>query len=178
MTGKEKVRILAGRLASAGTRTDKGDFGEIRAKQWFERHDVDFYHWPQSPEEMPSCLRLLGGKRPDFTITLGSEAVYVDAKYHLTNDLTEFALEDVELAKFSAFRAWAHQNLGDTGDRDVVFMVYPIELSGQRFVVIHLDELLDGEPTVVRGGPGRKVSLAGRDETWFDQWPENDGDGP
>lgn len=171
MNGKEKVRILGGRLAAAGTRQDKGDFGELRAKQWFERQKLDYFYWPQSRAEMPQSLARRGGKRPDFAVDFGDALVYIDAKYHATDGLTEFALEDVELQKFAAFREWIREEHGDEGERDVVLMVYPIELHGQRFVLIHLDELLSGQPKTVRQNPGRSVSLKDRDETWFDQWP-------
>jgi len=173
MDGKTRVRLLAGKLATIGTLKDRGDFGEVRAKQWFERQGLEYFFWPQAREDMPRSLARKGGKRPDFAVDFGDELVYIDAKYHLTNDLTEFSLEDEELQKLSVFRDWIREEYGDEGERDVVFMLYPIELSGERFVFIHLNEMIQGEPTVVRGKPGRKVPLLGREETWFDQWPSD-----
>lgn len=169
MNGKEKVRLLAGKLAAMGTRQDKGDFGETRAQQWFKSQGLDYFFWPQAREAMPRSLAHKGGKRPDFVVDFGAEIVYIDAKYHVTSNLSEFSIEDTELQKLCVFRDWIREEYGDEGERDVVFMVYPLESSGQRFVLIHLDEMLSGWPTTVRGSPGHAISLIGRDETWFDQ---------
>jgi hypothetical protein len=171
MDGKARVRLMAGRLAAIGSRTQKGDFGEQRAREWFARQGLDYFYWPQARETMPRRLAQMGGKRPDFAVDFGDALVYIDAKYHLTNGQTEFALENDELHKLSVFRDWVLDEYNDEGPRDVVFMLYPIELSGERFVLIHLDEMLSGAPTRIREAAGRKVSLMDRAETWFDQCP-------
>lgn len=172
MNGKTKVRLLTANLAKTGSREDKGNFGESRTLQWFERHGINYFRWPQTRETMPKSLARIGGKRPDFAAELGGELVYFDAKFHSIPDLQEFALEVEELQKFSVFREWIRDEFGDEGPRDVVLIVYPQELNGERFVIIHLDELLQGEPTTVGEKPALKVSLLNREETWFDQWPK------
>ena len=167
--GRLRVRLLAANMAKAGSLTDRGDFGEARAKQWFERNNLVYWAIPQGKKEMPRSLSLRGGKRPDFGVEMGDDVVYFDAKFHETGGVTEFGIEDSELAQFTAFRQWALDELEHTGPRDVVLMVYPQELNGERFVLVHLDELLAGTPAIVRGNPGRKVSLVGREETWRNQ---------
>jgi len=136
-----KIRLLAGQLAKAGSIKDKGDFGEACAKAWFRQRGLDFFHFPQSPETMPTSLARRGGKRPDFAVELQTETVYLDAKYHPTSSLTHFAIENSELEKLSQFRVWVKEDIGDHGARDV------------------------------RDSPGRGISLLKRDGAWFDQHP-------
>lgn len=145
--------------------------GERLAKDWFQRHKLDFHHWPQRKDNMPKSLKLRGGKRPDFSVDLGEELVHFDAKYQDTENLTAWGVEDEELGKFQVFREWFKDEYEDDGPREVVFILYPLELHGKRFVIIHLDEVLGGEQTIVRQKPGRKVSLVGRGDAWFDQSP-------
>lgn len=169
--GRARVRLLAANLATAGSRHDKGNFGETRAKQWFERQKLTYWAIPQAREEMPRSLSRRGGKRPDFAVEVGGEIIYFDAKFHETAGVTEFGLDDEELAKFTVFREWALEELEHTGPRDVILMVYPQELKGDKFVLIHLDEMLAGVTALVRQKPGRVVSLLDREGAWFDQWP-------
>ncbi len=173
LTGKAKVRQVAGKLAAAGSREDKGNFGEARAKEWFERKNLDYFHWPQTKASMPLDLSHRGGKRPDFAVLFGDELVYFDAKYQDTANVTEFGLDDLEISKFLVFREWIRDTHQDGGARDVVLMVYPIELNGNRFVLIHLDEIRQGREGIVRGKPGRLVSLSDREDMWLDQVPAN-----
>ncbi len=167
-----KLRRLAANLLKAGgSREQKGDFGERLAKEWFERKGITYYRFPQTPETMPISLARAGGKRPDFAVELSdSESlIYVDAKFHKTNGAKEFVLEELEISKFEAFMNWSKVELGDDGDRDVIFMVYPQELSGDRFVIVHLDELLSGERVSLHGLPARRVTLQDRSDAWFSQ---------
>ena len=164
-----KLRQLAASLTKSAGRKEKGEFGERLAKEWFERHGLNYFRFPQTPEEMPRSLARMGGKRPDFAVSFGEgeSLVYMDAKFHQTNNVTEFVIEEDELAKFSVFRQWALEELGDDGDRDVYLLVYPQELNGDRFVFLHLEDLRTGLPTVLNEKPARKVLIEAG--LWFNQ---------
>jgi hypothetical protein len=120
MDAKERMLRIAAELAKAGSRELKGEFGEQRAMKWFERHGYDYYRFPQTVKTMPKSLARRGGKRPDFAVDFGGDMVYFDAKFHLLPDATEFALEEVKLQKFLAFREWVRDEMA-TKDSETSF---------------------------------------------------------
>jgi hypothetical protein len=167
---KTDLRRLVAEFAKRGKREDKGRAGELFATKWFERERLDYFHFPQTPDTMPATLRACGGKRPDFAVSIGEgkPLVYIDAKFHRTNNCTEFALEDAELRQFEQFRSWAQTEFKDDGERDVILMLYPQERNGDAFVWIHLDEMLNGMPCTIEGKAAKKVSLLDREGLWID----------
>jgi hypothetical protein len=166
----ELRRLVAHFAKSDGSKEAAGRAGELFARKWFEREHVEYFRFPQSHGTKPSSLAALGGKRPDFAVAMQDvdSLVYVDAKFHRTNNLTEFVLEEAELNQFRAFREWIRDEYEDTGDRNVLFMLYPKENNGDKFVWVHLDEFSNAESVVLEGKPARKVSLKGRDGLWVD----------
>jgi hypothetical protein len=163
-------RLIASFAILNGKKEAKGNAGERFAKNWFERMDIEYYPLPQSIGTIPLSLSRLGGKRPDFAVALkdSESLVYIDAKFHQTNNVTEFVLEESEINRFVIFRDWVRDECGDDGDRNIIIMLYPIELKGDRFVWIHIDDLVEGELAEIDGKPARKVSLLGRDGAWYD----------
>ncbi len=167
---KTDLRRLVANFAKRGNREDKGRAGELFARKWFEQKNLDYFPLPQTPDTMPSSLASCGGKRPDFAVALEDDdsVIYVDAKFHATGGLESFTLEERELQKFVGFREWVENECGDHGERDVIFMLFPIELNGDRFVWIHLDEMLQATKTELEGKPARTILLSGRDGLWVD----------
>ncbi|WP_133166905.1 hypothetical protein [Solimicrobium silvestre] len=139
------------------------------AREWFDHKGYDHFDFPQTPGTMPISLSKCGGKRPDFAFSLNENEslVYVDAKFHATNNITEFGLTVEELKKYEAFKKWALNELQDDGERDIILMLYPQELNGDRFTWILLDELLAEEDTIIDGKPAKKASLLGREDFWI-----------
>ena len=150
-----------------------GAAGELFARKWFEREGLEYFAFPQSQATKPSSLTQIGGKRPDFAVALldGQPPVYVDAKFHQTKDGTEFSLEIAEFEKYMAFIQWVKQEGIDDGPIHILFMLYPKEFSGDKFVWIDLDEIAKGELVTINDKPVRKISLSDRDGLWVDSYP-------
>lgn len=168
---KTDLRRLVASFAKAdGTKEAAGSAGELFARKWFERERIEYFRFPQSKGTKPLTLAARGGKRPDFAVAMQNvdSLVYVDAKFHKTADLTEFTLTEAELKQFREFRIWIRDECGDAGDRDVLFMLYPKEINGDRFVWVHLDEFSDAEAVLLEGEPARRLSLVGREGLWVD----------
>jgi hypothetical protein len=164
-------RLVANLTARGGTREEKGAFGERRAKEWLDRHKLEYYPMPQGKQEMPKTLAQKGGKRPDFMVSFGDgePVVYMDAKYHQTNSVTEFILDQAELDKYVVFRAWMKDECGDDGDRQVFFLLYPHELCGERFLLVELEQMLAAESVTRDDKPARKLRISRDAGPWFDQ---------
>jgi len=174
---KDEVRRLVANLAKLCNRKQSaGAAGELFARKWFEREGLEYFQLPQCQNTMPAELAKRGGKRPDFAVALNKSesAVYVDAKFHQTKDLTEFSLKVSELEKYKSFITWMH--IGRESNEpvdDVLFMLFPKELNGDRFVWIHLDEFAKGTKTSLENEPALTVSLLDRAELWFDNCAKN-----
>lgn len=169
---KHALRKLVAQMAISDRSPEAaGAAGERFAKHWFDTRGLEYYSIPQSPETMPSALAALGGKRPDFAVDFKGRdgVVYVDAKFHRTNELTQFAMTLEEINKYKALQAWDRSTFPD-GDReaDVIFILFPKELGSDAFVWVHLDEFANGVPTTIDGKPAIAVSLLDRDELWVD----------
>jgi hypothetical protein len=169
MQSQAMRRLVANLTANSGTRNEKGELGERRAREWFDRHKIEYYAIPQGKNEMPMSLAQMGGKRPDFMISFGEgePVVYMDAKFHNTSNVTEFVLEQSELDKYVAFRAWIKEEYGDDGDRQVFFILYPHELSGEQFLLIDLEEMLTAERVTREDKPARKLRISKDEGPWF-----------
>ena len=169
---KYKLRRLVAYMAiSDGSPEAAGAAGEAFAKHWFAARGLEYYCIPQSPETMVSDLSSLGGKRPDFAVDFGGPdgVIYVDAKFHKTEGLTQFAMTVEEIEKYKALQAWDRAKFPEQDqDADVVFIVFPKELASDAFVWVHLDEFSTGTPTTLDGKPAVAVSLLDRDELWVD----------
>jgi hypothetical protein len=168
---KTKLRRLVANLAKAdGGKEAAGNAGELFARKWLESESIDYFRFPQSKGTKPPTLTARGGKRPDFAVVMQDDnsLVYIDAKFHQTNNLTEFTLTEAELTQFREFRNWIRDEYHDEGDRDVLFMLYPKENNGDQFVWIHLDEFSSAETVDFHGEPARKLSLQDRGDLWVD----------
>jgi hypothetical protein len=171
----ELRRLIAHMAISDGSPEAAGAAGECFAKHWFAEHSLEYYCIPQSPETMPPALAAYGGKRPDFAVDFKGPdgVVYVDAKFHKTNGVTQFAMTVEEINKYKALQAWDRATSpGQLNDADVIFIVFPKELASDAFVWVHLDEFSRGTATTLDSKPAIAVSLLDRDELWV----ENRGD--
>jgi hypothetical protein len=123
---------------------------------------------------MHQRLRKLGGKRPDFIIESGSETdvVVADAKFSTTDDEKIFAMPDWEIEKYRQFKIFAESEVPGITCK-VLFMVFPKEFDGKKFVWVDLHEFSDGIACEVRGHPATQVSLENRPSLWEDN---EDGD--
>lgn len=163
----EKWRVLNAAMAAKSTDNDwKKRVGESAATIWLDENRWKYFAIEAKIYDKPESLAAIGGKRPDFCAEIKGELVYLDAKYHNCPD-DEFYLEEVEIAQYVKLREWLI-TLGDTGDRDIVFMVFPHRHSATQLAFVHLDELIHGQAfTTAQGNSARKVSLRERDTLTF-----------
>lgn len=163
----EKWRVMDAAFAARSTNNEwKKRVGETAATIWLDENRWNYVTVDAKIDDMPASLAAIGGKRPDFCAGINSELVYLDAKYHsCPND--EFYLEDIEIAKYMKLREWLSLQ-GDSGDRDIVFMVFPHRHNATKLVFVHLDELIHGHDfTTDQGNSAKKVSLLDRDNLTF-----------
>lgn len=170
MDMNSKLRQLIANLAKANGKPDMaGDAGELFARKWFERERIEYFKLPQSIATKPVSLVRCGGKRPDFGIELSAdEAVFVDAKFHTTNGGIEFRMKISEIAAYRAFQCWMKDDEATVDTIDILFMIFPKEMNGDKFVWILLDEIEQGSDTTLGGEPAKSIPLTGRDYAWFD----------
>jgi hypothetical protein len=168
---KEKWRIVRAAIAAKSDDNEaKKVVGETAAAIWLEhektKKNLDYFALNTKIYDKPRSLSALGGKRPDFCAEIAGELVYLDAKYHRC-DNDEFFLEDDEIEMYRKLRDWLPTQ-GDTGDRDIVFMVFPQKHHATQLVFVHLDELIRGQAFITdHGQPAKKVSILDRDELTF-----------
>ena len=146
-----------------------GQWGERFARQWLNRNKWPFVDFDQGRTTMHQRLRKLGGKRPDFIIESGTETdvIVADAKFATTDDGKSFAMPDWEIEKYRQFKVFAESEVPGT-TCEVLFMVFPKEFDGKKFVWVELHEFSDGTACEVRGHPGTQVSLENRPSLWED----------
>lgn len=148
--------------------TTAGEDGEEYARKWLENSGWDFEFVEQGKNTLSESLKKHGGKRPDFIIKAESKTcIFLDAKYHLTQNCTSFTLTDFEIGKYRALQQFSKDNFSDH-TFEVVFMVFPKEKDGKRFTFVSLDEFNNGESTSLRSKDATKISLENRDDLWFD----------
>lgn len=145
-----------------------GEDGEDYARKWLENEQWDFVYIEQGKTDLSERLKAYGGKRPDFIIETDSNSfILLDAKYHSTEDCTSFTLTDCEIGKYRALKQFLiNENIGYTFE--VIFMVFPKEKDGKRFVFVSLDEFDKGECVTLASENATKISLLNRDGLWFD----------
>jgi hypothetical protein len=163
----EKWRVVNAAFAAKSTDKEwKKRVGESAATIWLDESRWNYFAIEAKIDDKPESLASMGGKRPDFCADISGELVYLDAKYHsCPND--EFYLEEVEIAQYVKLREWLI-TLGDDGDRDIVFMVFPHRHSATQLVFVHLDELIHGQAfKTAKGISARKVTLCDRDSITF-----------
>jgi hypothetical protein len=144
-----------------------GKYGEKFARQWFTKNKWEFVEMDQARDTMHAKLRALGGKRPDFIIDIKSEThvTTVDAKFATTDNGKFFCMPDWEIEKYRMFQVFAEGEVPGT-TCEVLFMIFPKEDNGERFVWLDLSDFENGTDVEVRGQPGKKVSLEGKDALW------------
>lgn len=156
------------RLAFAKTcPIQSGIYGENFARQWFKKNNWEFVDMDQSIGSKHERLRALGGKRPDFIVDSRSEVhvTTVDAKFATTEGGKVFGMPDWEIEQYRMFKVFAEEEFPRT-TCEVLFMVFPKEFDGKRFVWVDLSEFEYGTDVTVRGHPGKQVSLEKRDDLW------------
>ncbi|WLI89081.1 hypothetical protein Q4S45_20640 [Massilia sp. R2A-15] len=164
----EKWRVVRAAFAATSASNDwKREVGESAATIWLDKNGWNYVALNTKIDDKPASLAALGGKRPDFCAEIKGELVYLDAKYHkCAND--EFYLEEKEIAQYVKLREWLIKE-GDSGERDIVFMVFPHRHTATQLVFVHLDELIHGQAFVTaEGNSARKVSLLDRDNLTFE----------
>lgn len=110
----------------------------------------------------------MGGKRPDFIIKVDSNTfILLDAKYHSTENCTSFTLTECEIGKYRALKQFLI-NKNSELTFEVIFMVFPKEKDGKKFVFVSLDEFDKGECVTLASKNATKISLLNRDNLWLD----------
>lgn len=162
----ESIESLRKALRKQVART-AGEDGEKYAKQWLSKSAWKFDSVEQGKCTLSQELKKFGGKRPDFIVDPddGKGFLLIDAKYHNTDNSTTFRLKDSELGKFRALQMYCEKHWPKERF-DVVFMVFPKEHDGERFVWVHLSEFDNGESTIIGGDPATSVSLTDRERLW------------
>ncbi|MEH0689234.1 hypothetical protein H4F17_09190 [Vibrio cholerae] len=140
-----------------------GKEGERLAVECCEKVGISLCTVNQMPDTFPEELKSYGGKRPDFIVDTDMQKLVavIDAKYHQTNDLEDFTLQNEELDKYSGLKTFLKDLSGEV-EVWVIFMVFPKEASGQSYTVIELEEMLLGEDSTLAGKPAKKVTLEGK----------------
>lgn len=169
MSKKEELRVFGALLALTGNREMKGNTGERAAELWFKNLGVEYEKLEKSLLKVkPASLTSKGGKRPDYAAELAGEALYFDAKYHECAN-SEFSLTEAELKQYAMWREWLIEEGIDTGERTVVFLVFPHSHLTQKVWLITLEEMFAGDRfTTDRNEAARKVKLTTDDELSYD----------
>lgn len=141
-----------------------GYFGECLSEAWLLREKWKFSPIEQAPGTKPERLKNFNGKRPDFFLEpeAGEKTIYFfEAKCYSTNDGTTFALKDAELRGLKGFKAWfeAESQL----EAEVLFLLFPKEMQGLRFVWVLLSEFDTGVAVTICGEAAVQISLKAKD---------------
>jgi len=169
MNKKENLRKLGALLALSGSSGMKGDTGERAAELWFKNLGVEYEKLEKGLLKVkPASLISKGGKRPDYAAEFAGEALYFDAKYHECAN-GEFFLTEVELKQYAMWREWLIEEMIDTGERTVVFLVFPHSHLTQKVWLITLEEMFAGDSFITdRNETARRVKLATDDTLRYD----------
>lgn len=142
--------------------------GEAYAKKWLAKSGWKYERVEQGRLTLSTELKECGGKRPDFIVDPGDGWLFlIDTKYHSTGNGCYFRLTDDEIDKYCALKVFAQQSFPETRVA-VIFMVFPKEYEGARFVWVSLSEFKRATPAQIRDLPAKEVSLLGRDDLWCD----------
>ncbi len=141
-----------------------GYFGECLSEAWLRRENWKFSPIEQSPGTKPQRLKEFEGKRPDFFLEpeAGDNTIYFfEAKCYSTNECTTFALKNSELSGLKNFKAWyeAESQL----EAEVLFLLFPKEAQGFRFVWVALSEFDAGVAVTICGEAAVQISLKTKD---------------
>lgn len=74
-------------------------------------------------------------------------------------------MPDWEIEQYRMFKVFAEEEVPST-TCEVLFMVFPKEFDGKKFVWLDLFDFEGGVDVTVRGYPGKQVSPENRDELW------------
>ncbi|EFH6662189.1 hypothetical protein L6X06_RS01085 [Escherichia coli] len=148
--------------------TSAGEDGEEYALKWLENSQWEFVYVEQGKTDLSKSLKIYGGKRPDFIIEVDSNTfILLDAKYHSTENCTSFTLTECEIGKYRALKQFLI-NKNSELTFEVIFMVFPKEKDGKKFVFVSLDEFDKGECVTLASKNATKISLLNRDNLWLD----------
>lgn len=149
-----------------------GQDGEEYANNWLTAVGWDFITVEQGIDTLSQKLKEYGGKRPDFIIKHDDKTfIFLDAKYHSTENCTFFTLTDCELGKYRSLKSFFEKEYPNY-IFEVIFMVFPKEENGKRFIFVGLDEFVHGECTTLASKDARKVNIS--ITTWSDLWFYNE----
>jgi hypothetical protein len=123
-----------------------GEDGEEYAEKWLSQSGWNYLKVEQGKNNLSKELKEYGGKRPDFIVDPRDNGSWllIDAKYHSTENCTTFKLKDSEIAKYRGLVQFCVEKFPEAS-LDMVFMVFPKECDGNKFVWVHLDEFDKGE---------------------------------
>ena len=143
-----------------------GEDGEMFAENWLANSGWTFEKIAQGRRDLAEELKKYGGKRPDYLIEVDSGSVMLaDAKYHSTEGCMKFTLTNDELGKYRSLAKFCEDSFPQTVF-DVVFMLFPKECDGSKFVWVHLCEFDNGAASILGGSPATEVDLKDREGLW------------
>lgn len=171
MRKNPKLREQAGSL--------EGDAGEIMTEKLFSKLNFDYEKVPQKVlKKIPKHLSELGGKRPDYIISIGdsfanSSVVVADAKFYSTNGQSEFVIEEDEYNKYCGLIQYIKEQY-EVQDVTLLFFVWPKESHFQTYYIFDLDALSKLPANATRDGkPAKKLLFSDPTVLKFDiDWDE------
>lgn len=158
MSKLKLIRLIA-TVAKTSRNEEKGNTGEYLAREYFNSRSINFFPFPQSKGTKPESLKKIEGKRPDFAIETEEGLVYLDAKYHSTNNLTSFVLTEEEISQYHKLREWLLMEIGDDGNRLLIIMLFPQEYNGEKLILIPLNDFNDATNDTIGGKPAKRIDL-------------------
>lgn len=139
-----------------------GKDGETFARLWLEKEQWGAVSVDQAIGSKSDELINAKAKRPDFVCMSSEYIIWLDAKYHSTSNLTQFAMSIAELRQYSCMKALSTAWYPSLKS-DIFFMLFPKEEDGKRLVFVDLEEFYDrGVPYSFPDGPGLAIDIVER----------------
>ncbi|MGO4056544.1 hypothetical protein AB2373_16820 [Vibrio cholerae] len=144
----------------------EGDAGEAMTEKLFAKLGFDYEKVPQKVlKKIPKRLSELGGKRPDYILSIGDEfanssVVVADAKFYSTNGQSEFLIKEDEYNKYCGLIKYIEEQY-EVQDVTLLFIVWPKEAHFQTYYIFDLEALSTLLATAVCDDkPARKLSFS------------------
>jgi hypothetical protein len=163
-----KLELIRASFRKANPKT-AGEDGEKYAEKWLHNSGLQYEKIEQGKFSLSNKLKSYGGKRPDFIASQDDEkyALLIDAKHHKTNNCKTFSLKDAEIGKYRGLECFIKEEIPGL-EFDVVFMVFPKECNGGKFIFVLLSEFNTGEATTIQSDPATEINLENLTEFWID----------
>jgi hypothetical protein len=145
-----------------------GEDGEDYAAAWLNRNNWKFEKINQDIGTVSIELRdHFGGKRPDFLVNPNDQKItlFIDAKYHQTAGCKSFTLRNAEIAMYRGLKSFV-ESLDSSRTVEILFMVFPKECDGKKFVWVSLENFDSGIPVIYVGELATMVTLPNQDDLW------------